>query len=173
MSKIVWHLPVDIIDLSRIWTHTFGIPGCHFTCWAIKSTGIESKFLSNLSAWDILTTTSCLSMRGCAVFQFYFRIILRDIHEQKFFYDNLTLPKSTEKCWLEWNLNLHLWDTGPPLYLLSYWVCRDWRQVFTQLNCTKYFCLLLVDFLEFFLGSSWGAAWGMLIWPCMVESKST
>ena len=66
------------------------------------------------------------------------RIILRDIHEQKFFHDNLTLPKSTEKRWLEWDLKLHLRDTGPPLYLLSYRVHRDWRRVFIQLMCTRY-----------------------------------
>ena len=36
------------------------------------------------------------------------------------FHDNLTLPKSTEKCWLEWDFNSHLRDTGPPLYLLGY-----------------------------------------------------
>ena len=43
-----------------------------------------------------------------------------------------------QKCWLEWDLNSHLQDTGPPLYLLSYWVHRDWRWVFIQLKCKRY-----------------------------------
>ena len=54
------------------------------------------------------------------------------------FHDNLTLPKSTEKCWLERNLNSHLRDTGPPLCLLNDRVHRDWRRVFIQLKCTRY-----------------------------------
>ena len=54
------------------------------------------------------------------------------------FHDNLTLPKSTEKCWLELDLNSHLRDTNPPLYLLSYRVHRDWRRVFIQIKCTRY-----------------------------------
>ena len=40
-------------------------------------------------------------------------------------HNNLTKPKSTEKCWLEWDLNSHLRDTGPP-------------RVFTQLKCTRF-----------------------------------
>ena len=47
---------------------------------------------------------------------------------QKFFHGNLTLPKSTGKCWVERGLNSHLRDTGPPLYLLNYRVHRDWIQ---------------------------------------------
>ena len=39
-------------------------------------------------------------MRGCAMFQFHFRIILRDTWTG-YFHDNLTLPKLTEKSWLE------------------------------------------------------------------------
>ena len=35
--------------------------------------GLEASFVSNLSARDILTTNLRLSMRGCALFQFYFR----------------------------------------------------------------------------------------------------
>ena len=31
-----------------------------------------------------------------------------EVHAQKFFHDNLTLPKSTEKCCLERDLNSHL-----------------------------------------------------------------
>ena len=38
---------------------------------------------------------------------------------------NLTLLESTEKCWLKWDLNSHLRDTGLLLYLLSYRVHRD------------------------------------------------
>ena len=42
--------------------------------------------------------------------------------------DILTLWKSTEKfCWLEWDLELRLRDTGRLLYLLSYRVHRNWR----------------------------------------------
>ena len=78
----IWHCWSQLknVDSSRIWTCIFRILLCHSTCWAIKSTGIGHKFLSNLSMWDILATTSCLSMRGCVVFQFYmyFRIIFRD-----------------------------------------------------------------------------------------------
>ena len=55
-----------------------------------------------------------------------------------FFHDNLTLPKSAEKCWLQQYLNSHLRDTGLPLYLLSYRVHRDWRRVFIQFKCTRY-----------------------------------
>ena len=58
--------------------------------------------------------------------------------ELKFFHDNLTLPKSTEKCLLEWDLNSHFRDTGPPLYLLSCRVHRDWRRVFIQFKRTRY-----------------------------------
>ena len=54
------------------------------------------------------------------------------------FHDILTLPKSTEKYWLQQDLNSHLWYTSPPLYLLSYQVHRDWRRVFIQLKCTRY-----------------------------------
>ena len=68
----------------------------------------------------------------------FFRIMLRDTHEQKYFHKNLTLPKSTEKCWLERHLNSHLRDTGPPLYMLSYRVHRDWRRVFIQIKRTRY-----------------------------------
>ena len=39
---------------------------------------------------------------------------------KEIFHDNLSLPKSTEICWLERDLNLHFRDTGPPLYLLSH-----------------------------------------------------
>ena len=35
-----------------------------------------------VSARDVLATTYHFSMRGRATFQFYFRMILRDIHEQ-------------------------------------------------------------------------------------------
>ena len=51
---------------------------------------------------------------------------------------NLTLPKSTEKCWLERDLNSHLRDTGPPLYLLSYRVHRESRRAFIQFKYTRY-----------------------------------
>ena len=54
------------------------------------------------------------------------------------FHDNLTLPKSAEKCWLERDLNSHLRDTRPPLYLLSYRVHGDWRRVLIQLKCMRY-----------------------------------
>ena len=55
------------------------------------------------------------------------------------FHDNLTLSKSTGKCWLERDLNSHFRETGPPLYLLSYRGHRDWKRVFKQLKCTRYF----------------------------------
>ena len=58
--------------------------------------------------------------------------------EKKSFHDNLTLPKSTEKGWLKRDLNSLLRDTGPPVYLLSYRVHRDWTRVFIQLKCTRY-----------------------------------
>ena len=57
---------------------------------------------------------------------------------RKTFHDNLTLQKSIEKCWLERDLNSHIRDTGPPLYLLSYRVHRDWRRVFIQFKYTRY-----------------------------------
>ena len=38
------------------------------------------------------------------------------------------------KSWFEWDLNSHLRDTDPPLYLLSYQVHRAWRRVFIQFN---------------------------------------
>ena len=62
------------------------------------------------------------------MYPWHFRIILRETWAENF-RDNVTLLKSTEKCWLERNLNSHLRDTGPPLYLLSYRVHRDWRSV--------------------------------------------
>ena len=46
------------------------------------------------------------------------------------FRGNLTLPKSVEKCRLERDLNWHLRDTSPPLYLMGYRVHRDWKRVF-------------------------------------------
>ena len=49
-------------------------------------------------------------------------------------HDNLTLTRSTEKCWLERDLNSHLQDTGPPLYLLNYRIHRDWRRVLYDLS---------------------------------------
>ena len=48
------------------------------------------------------------------------------------------MPKSTEKRWLERDLNSHFRDTVPPLYLLSYRVHRDWRRDFIQFKCTRY-----------------------------------
>ena len=61
-----------------------------------------------------------------------------EIHEQKCFRDNLTLPKSTHKCWLGRDLNSHLQDIDLPLYLLSYQFNRIWRPVFIQLQYTRY-----------------------------------
>ena len=66
-----------------------------------------------------------------------FRIILKDIWTG-IFHDNLTLPKSTQKCWLEQGLNSYVRDTGLPLFLLSYRVHRDCRRAFIQLKCTRY-----------------------------------
>ena len=61
-------------------------------------------------------------------------LILFQNHPQRYtwketFHDNLTLPKSVEKCWLERDLNSHLRDTSPPLYLLSYRVHLNWIKV--------------------------------------------
>ena len=38
------------------------------------------------------------------------------------------------------DLNSHLWDTGLPLYLLSYRIHWDWRRVFIEFKCTGYSC---------------------------------
>ena len=58
--------------------------------------------------------------------------------------DNFTIKlhcwSQLKKCWLEWDLNSHLQDTGLLLYLLSYWVHGDWRRVFIQFRCTRYSC---------------------------------
>ena len=67
-------------------------------------------------------------------------------------FHKLTLPKSTEKCWLEWDLNSHLWDTGLPVYLLSYWVHRDCVSIcmfFSFLMSFRNMCILVL-FRTFF-----------------------
>ena len=51
-----WHCRSQLknVDSSGISTRTFGIPVCRSTCWAIESTWIWKRVLSNLSARDIL-----------------------------------------------------------------------------------------------------------------------
>ena len=88
------------------------------------------------------TDLQCLNNRYWSRLNPYFVItdffqnpwIIFQNHPQRYtwsetFHDNLTLPKSTEKCRLERDLNSHLRDTGLLLYLVSYWVHRDWRRV--------------------------------------------
>ena len=77
----------------------------------------------------------------CTTLQIYFISISESssVTWTEIFYDNLTLPKLTEKCWLERGLKSHLRDTGSPLYLLSYRLHRDLRRVFIQFKCTKYY----------------------------------
>ena len=50
-------------------------------------------------------------------------------HEEKL--SNMIYYTAQVKCksWLELDLNSHLRDSGPPLYLLSYRANRDWRRV--------------------------------------------
>ena len=90
-------LPIAI-SLPTFWGLFPPLPVLHSTCWAIGSTGIGGEFLSKLSARYILALTECLSMRECTVSQFDCRVIFRDTWTE-IFRDNLTLPKSTEKCW--------------------------------------------------------------------------
>ena len=68
----------------------------------------------------------------------YFCRLKKQTKQNRIFHDNLTLPKSTEKCWLKRDLNSHLRDTCPPLFLLSCRVHRDWRRVFIQLKRKRY-----------------------------------
>ena len=90
-------------------------------------------------------------------------------------HDNLTLPKSTEKCWRERDLRSHLRDTGPPLYMFSYRAHRDWRQVFIQLNsmrCSREKFLFMyiseddseinATYLAWFTGIRWRNIFGMI-----------
>ena len=76
---------------------------------------------------------------SCRKFWSLFAFALFYLHiNRRFFYDNLTRPKSTEKFWIERDLNSHLRHTCPPLYLLNYRVHRDWRRVLIQIKYTTY-----------------------------------
>ena len=57
--------------------------------------------------------------------------------------------KSTEKCcWLEWDLHLHLRDTGLPVFLLSYRVHRNWRQGLSSASRKVALIMLCLQFLK-------------------------
>ena len=80
---LIWYCwsQLENIDLNMIWTCNLGIPVCHSTSWAIKSTGIGGEFLSYLNVQDILVTTfNAYPWEDvCTVFQFNFRIILSQL----------------------------------------------------------------------------------------------
>ena len=101
---------------------------------------------------------------------------------QKFFHDDLTLPKSSKECWLEWDLNSHLWDADPPLYLLSYRVHREWRRVLIHFKCTRYsrdnltlihekMCSVSILFQNHAQRYTWTET-SMIIWHCRSQLKS-
>ena len=83
-----------------------------------------------------------LSMRGCAVFRFYFRIILRDTWTKNF-HDYLTLPKSTEKVPVDSTAQQVKRRTGisnvrvqialEPTFFNWLWQC----QIITKIFCSR------------------------------------
>ena len=99
----------------------------HEIFWSVKPFS-ENEFKSNSSHFAALLQ--------------YLHLVVFQNHPQRYtwrkaFHGNLTLPKSTEKCWFEWDL---IWDNGPPLYLLRLRcrVRRGCRRVFIQLKYTMY-----------------------------------
>ena len=79
------------------------------------------RVLTISSARNIFMTTWTPSKQGCAVFRFYYRTMPRRNLKREFLTWFLTLSKSSViKSWLELDLNSHLRDSGPPVYLLSY-----------------------------------------------------
>ena len=67
-----------------------------------------------------------------------FRIILRDIHEQKFFHDNLTQPKSTKNVDSSGIWTRTFGRPVRPLYLLSYRVHRVRDEFLSNLSGREY-----------------------------------
>ena len=85
-----------------------------------------------------------LIVNGCCLWVRHIEISLSNIHvssrgyEQKFLMIIWHCRSQLKKCWFERDLSSQLRDTGPPLYLLSHRVHRDWRRVLSNFNCTRY-----------------------------------
>ena len=122
---IIWQCWSQLknIDSSRIWAPTFGIP-----VRRSSTQGLEANFIQFKCTRHSRDNLTLIHERMCSV------AIVFQNHPQRYtwtetFHDNLTLPKSTENCWLERHWNSHIRDTGLPLYLLSFRIHRDWRRV--------------------------------------------
>ena len=146
---------------QRMWLYTWVIIAySHYDCPALKIFWlfkVKEVFKTVTNLIDYNVHGKCITdnrLRQYTVDMQCFNSISEsssEIVEEKLFHDNLTLLKSTEKCWLEWDLNSHLWDTGLLLYLLTYWAHWDWMWVFVQrkhmrCSCNNFFNFFSTSF---------------------------